>query len=158
MKEKKRIEEEEKQRKKKEEKEKAKSAAASGTGEAGETRPSKGDAAAAKTSDDDEADGTDSLDKNSDSGSDTDSDSDYDSDEDDDEEDDTKDFIEKDENAVDFQARLARQGGVGGAQMKVTARNLRIREDTPKYLRNLDLSSAFYDPKSRSMRQVNIFV
>lgn len=36
--------------------------------------------------------------------------------------------------------------------MKVTVRNLRLREDTPKYLRNLDLSSAFYDPKSRSMR------
>ena len=36
--------------------------------------------------------------------------------------------------------------------MKVTARNLRIREDTAKYLRNLDISSAYYDPKSRSMR------
>ena len=36
--------------------------------------------------------------------------------------------------------------------MKTTVRNLRIREDTPKYLRNLDLNSAFYDPKSRSMR------
>mmetsp|Transcript_17116 Transcript_17116/g.37218 ORF Transcript_17116/g.37218 Transcript_17116/m.37218 type:complete len:561 (+) Transcript_17116:42-1724(+) len=36
---------------------------------------------------------------------------------------------------------------------KGTARNLRIREDTAKYLRNLDLNSAYYDPKSRSMRQ-----
>ena len=36
--------------------------------------------------------------------------------------------------------------------MMVTARNLRIREDIPKYLRNLDLDSAHYDPKSRSMR------
>ena len=36
--------------------------------------------------------------------------------------------------------------------MKVTARNLRIREDTAKYLRNLDVDSAYYDPKSRSMR------
>lgn len=51
-----------------------------------------------------------------------------------------------------FQSRVARQGGVGGAQMMVTARNLRIREDTAKYLRNLDPNSAFYDPKSRSMR------
>ena len=51
-----------------------------------------------------------------------------------------------------FTSRLARQGGVGGAQMKVTARNLRIREDTAKYLRNLDPNSAYYDPKSRSMR------
>ncbi|GMH96779.1 hypothetical protein TL16_g13319, partial [Triparma laevis f. inornata] len=51
-----------------------------------------------------------------------------------------------------FTTRLARQGGVGGSQMKVTARNLRIREDTAKYLRNLDPNSAYYDPKSRSMR------
>lgn len=31
-------------------------------------------------------------------------------------------------------------------------RNLRIREDTAKYLRNLDPNSAYYDPKTRSMR------
>jgi hypothetical protein len=29
---------------------------------------------------------------------------------------------------------------------------LRIREDTAKYLRNLDPNSAPYDPKSRSMK------
>mmetsp|Transcript_32136 Transcript_32136/g.32762 ORF Transcript_32136/g.32762 Transcript_32136/m.32762 type:complete len:636 (-) Transcript_32136:189-2096(-) len=86
------------------------------------------------------------------SGSDSDSDSDYDSDEEEDEEDDTKEFMARDEEARDFQARQARQGGVGGAEMKTTVRNLRIREDTPKYLRNLDLNSAFYDPKTRSMR------
>ncbi|OAF69406.1 Pre-mRNA-splicing factor SLU7, partial [Intoshia linei] len=40
---------------------------------------------------------------------------------------------------------------------RITVRNLRIREDTAKYLYNLDLSSAFYDPKSRSMRD-NPFV
>ena len=39
----------------------------------------------------------------------------------------------------------------GGASM--TVRNLRIREDTAKYLRNLDLQSAHYDPKTRSMRE-----
>ncbi|KAE9111338.1 hypothetical protein PF010_g10842 [Phytophthora fragariae] len=48
--------------------------------------------------------------------------------------------------------RVARQGGVGGAQMKTTVRNLRIREDTAKYLRNLNPNSAYYDPKTRSMR------
>ena len=32
-------------------------------------------------------------------------------------------------------------------------RNLRIREDTAKYLLNLDVKSAYYDPKSRSMRE-----
>ena len=34
-----------------------------------------------------------------------------------------------------------------------TVRNLRIREDTAKYLLNLDMNSAHYDPKSRSMRE-----
>jgi pre-mRNA-processing factor SLU7 len=78
------------------------------------------------------------------------SDSDLDSDVEgsDDESDD--EFVQKEEKV--FTSRLARQGGVGGAQMKVTARNLRIREDTAKYLRNLDPNSAYYDPKSRSMR------
>jgi pre-mRNA-processing factor SLU7 len=75
-----------------------------------------------------------------------DSDSDVGSDDSEDE------FVVKDEDAKTFSSRLARQGGVGGAQMKVTARNLRIREDTAKYLRNLDVNSAYYDPKSRSMR------
>ena len=32
-------------------------------------------------------------------------------------------------------------------------RNLRIREDTAKYLRNLDPNSAYYDPKTRAMRK-----
>jgi pre-mRNA-processing factor SLU7 len=35
---------------------------------------------------------------------------------------------------------------------RMTVRNLRIREDTAKYLMNLDLDSAYYDPKTRSMR------
>nr|CAD1819070.1 unnamed protein product [Ananas comosus var. bracteatus] len=34
-----------------------------------------------------------------------------------------------------------------------TVRNLRIREDTAKYLLNLDVNSAYYDPKTRSMRE-----
>lgn len=32
-------------------------------------------------------------------------------------------------------------------------RNLRIREDIAKYLLNLDVNSAYYDPKTRSMRE-----
>lgn len=80
----------------------------------------------------------------------SDSDSDLDSDVEDDDSDD--EFVQRDEDAKVITSRLARQGGVGGAQMKVTARNLRIREDTAKYLRNLDTNSAYYDPKSRSMR------
>jgi pre-mRNA-processing factor SLU7 len=35
---------------------------------------------------------------------------------------------------------------------RITVRNLRIREDTAKYLMNLDPDSAYYDPKTRSMR------
>ncbi|KAI6659787.1 Pre-mRNA-splicing factor SLU7-like [Oopsacas minuta] len=38
------------------------------------------------------------------------------------------------------------------SKLRTTVRNLRIREDTAKYLLNLNLNSAFYDPKSRSMR------
>ena len=89
----------------------------------------------------------------------SDSDSDYDSDNDGGRNNNQDGFsssedevVQHDEDDVMFTSRLARQGGVGGAQMKVTARNLRIREDTAKYLRNLDPNSAHYDPKSRSMR------
>lgn len=39
------------------------------------------------------------------------------------------------------------------AKTRITVRNLRIREDTAKYLMNLDVESAHYDPKSRSMRE-----
>lgn len=38
-----------------------------------------------------------------------------------------------------------------GRQQATSTRNLRIREDTAKYLLNLDLDSAKYDPKTRSM-------
>ncbi|TPX43270.1 hypothetical protein SeMB42_g02159 [Synchytrium endobioticum] len=39
------------------------------------------------------------------------------------------------------------------AKSRITVRNLRIREDTAKYLLNLDVNSAYYDPKTRSMRE-----
>lgn len=39
---------------------------------------------------------------------------------------------------------------------RITVRNLRIREDTAKYLMNLDEESAYYDPKTRSMRDAPI--
>lgn len=84
---------------------------------------------------------------NDDGDSDSDSDSDYDSDL----ESEDGEFRDRDEGPM-FTERVARQGGVGGAQMKTTVRNLRIREDTAKYLRNLNPNSAYYDPKTRSMR------
>ncbi|DBA02255.1 TPA: hypothetical protein N0F65_007665 [Lagenidium giganteum] len=79
-------------------------------------------------------------------GSNSDSDSDYESDVA------SEDDEFRDRDGVVFSERVARQGGVGGAQMKTTVRNLRIREDTAKYLRNLNPNSAYYDPKTRSMR------
>ncbi|XP_060935106.1 pre-mRNA-splicing factor SLU7-like [Limanda limanda] len=39
------------------------------------------------------------------------------------------------------------------SKRRITVRNLRIREDTAKYLRNLDPNSAYYDPKTRVMRE-----
>lgn len=39
---------------------------------------------------------------------------------------------------------------------RVSVRNLRIREDTAKYLLNLDTESAYYDPKTRSMRDAPV--
>ena len=48
-------------------------------------------------------------------------------------------------NEEDLEADDATEGG--------KVRNLRIREDTAKYLLNLDVNSAYYDPKSRSMRE-----
>ncbi|KAL0585282.1 hypothetical protein ABG067_004987 [Albugo candida] len=77
----------------------------------------------------------------------SDSDSDYDSAVESEEE----EFLDREEGPL-FAERVARQGGVGGAQMMTTVRNLRIREDTAKYLRNLNPDSAYYDPKTRSMR------
>ncbi|CAG7721421.1 unnamed protein product [Allacma fusca] len=38
------------------------------------------------------------------------------------------------------------------SKQRITVRNLRIREDVAKYLRNLDPNSAYYDPKTRAMR------
>jgi len=38
------------------------------------------------------------------------------------------------------------------SKQRISVRNLRMREDTAKYLLNLDPKSAYYDPKSRSMR------
>ena len=48
------------------------------------------------------------------------------------------------------EAKYAEESDMGRQQSNAT-RNLRIREDTAKYLLNLDLESAKYDPKTRSM-------
>lgn len=48
---------------------------------------------------------------------------------------------------------MAMPGQKFETKQRITVRNLRIREDTAKYLFNLDPESAYYDPKTRSMRQ-----
>ncbi|KAL3252148.1 hypothetical protein ABHI18_010252 [Aspergillus niger] len=55
-----------------------------------------------------------------------------------------------DEDAPQEEARYAEESDMGRQQSTAT-RNLRIREDTAKYLLNLDLDSAKYDPKTRRM-------
>ncbi|KAF8067118.1 SLU7 [Scenedesmus sp. PABB004] len=50
-------------------------------------------------------------------------------------------------------AELKKRVRTAGGGSSGSVRNLRIREDTAKYLLNLDTNSAHYDPKSRSMRE-----
>lgn len=73
--------------------------------------------------------------------------------------DDSDEFGSSDESDQDDadEDKYAEAADVAGQKLdtktRVTVRNLRIREDTAKYLMNLDLSSAYYDPKTRSMRE-----
>lgn len=62
-----------------------------------------------------------------------------------------EDRIADDEAAECARVEKRVRGAAGAATGSV--RNLRIREDTAKYLLNLDEKSAHYDPKSRSMRE-----
>mmetsp|Transcript_7398 Transcript_7398/g.12482 ORF Transcript_7398/g.12482 Transcript_7398/m.12482 type:complete len:578 (-) Transcript_7398:72-1805(-) len=89
----------------------------------------------------------------SESGTDTDADTDADTDTDTDTdgEGDSDDAKEAESAAADLGQKLGMNRNSGTAKMSV--RNLRIREDTAKYLLNLDVSSAYYDPKTRSMRE-----
>ncbi|KFZ09820.1 hypothetical protein V502_08463 [Pseudogymnoascus sp. VKM F-4520 (FW-2644)] len=54
------------------------------------------------------------------------------------------------EAGADDGAKYAEESDMG-RQQSTSTRQLRIREDTAKYLLNLDLDSAKYDPKTRSM-------
>ncbi|CAI5986210.1 unnamed protein product [Closterium sp. NIES-64] len=65
---------------------------------------------------------------------------------------------ERDEARVDESeqrdfAKVEKRVRTTGGGSSGTVRNLRIREDTAKYLLNLDVNSAYYDPKTRSMRE-----
>lgn len=58
----------------------------------------------------------------------------------------------KAEEGEEKYAEDTQQPGQGfDADNRISTRNLRIREDTAKYLLNLDLDSAKYDPKTRTM-------
>lgn len=59
-----------------------------------------------------------------------------------------EDFKRKD---AEDEARYEEETDMGRQQSTAT-RNLRLREDTAKYLVNLDLESAEYDPKTRSLQ------
>jgi pre-mRNA-processing factor SLU7 len=61
-----------------------------------------------------------------------------------------QDAIEDGDDVADDGAKYAEESDMGRQQSTAT-RQLRIREDTAKYLLNLDLDSAKYDPKTRSM-------
>lgn len=69
---------------------------------------------------------------------------DSDSDSDDEQDEEKAEFLENGEGSVPVKK---------DPKTRTIVRNLRIREDTAKYLKNLDLNSAFYDPKSRSMKE-----
>ena len=58
--------------------------------------------------------------------------------------------IEEGDGTEEEEAKYAEESDMGRQQSTAT-RNLRLREDTAKYLLNLDLDSAKYDPKTRSM-------
>ncbi|KAF4714599.1 mRNA splicing protein, partial [Perkinsus olseni] len=73
---------------------------------------------------------------------------------------DTDSESEGEDEALDEEGVKVKDFDVHGAvtdakdtRTRTTSRNLRIREDTAKYLLNLDPNSAYYDPKSRSMRE-----
>ncbi len=71
------------------------------------------------------------------------------------------DDSDRDNNGeLDDEDKYAEGMDVAGQKMdtknRVTVRNLRIREDTAKYLMNLDVDSAYYDPKTRSMREAPV--
>lgn len=62
------------------------------------------------------------------------------------------DAEDKEEDEDKYVDEVDMPGTKVDSKQRITVRNLRIREDTAKYLRNLDPNSAYYDPKTRSMR------
>lgn len=70
--------------------------------------------------------------------------------------DDGLDFSSSDSDDSDDEKYADKADAVGqkvDTDKRMTIRNLRIREDRAKYLYNLDVNSAYYDPKTRTMRE-----
>ncbi|PIC27141.1 hypothetical protein B9Z55_019482 [Caenorhabditis nigoni] len=65
----------------------------------------------------------------------------------------TEEGAPKDEDMYAEDADMAGVSVDMDSRTRITVRNLRIREDTAKYLYNLAENSPYYDPKSRSMRE-----
>lgn len=63
-----------------------------------------------------------------------------------------EDDSDDDEDDEKYADKADMPGTKVDSKQRITVRNLRLREDTAKYLYNLDLDSAYYDPKTRSMR------
>jgi len=69
------------------------------------------------------------------------------------EKEDKKEADDSDDDDEKYTEEMDMPGQKFVTKERITVRNLRIREDTAKYLFNLDPNSAYYDPKTRSMRQ-----
>ncbi|GBE81115.1 pre-mRNA-splicing factor SLU7 [Sparassis latifolia] len=69
-----------------------------------------------------------------------------------DQDDDFGSSSEEDEDQDKYAEAADAVGQKLDTKTRITVRNLRIREDTAKYLINLDPESAYYDPKTRAMR------
>ncbi|XP_039918699.1 LOW QUALITY PROTEIN: pre-mRNA-splicing factor SLU7-like [Hirundo rustica] len=63
------------------------------------------------------------------------------------------DSEDEEEDEDKYADDIAMSGQKFDSKRRITLRNLRIREDIAKYLRNLDPNSAYYDPKTRAMRE-----
>lgn len=59
----------------------------------------------------------------------------------------------EDEDDDKYAEKASMVGQTRDNDQRMTVRNLRIREDRAKYLYNLNPDSAYYDPKTRSMRE-----
>ncbi|CAO2579413.1 Pre-mRNA-splicing factor SLU7 [Lemmus lemmus] len=64
-----------------------------------------------------------------------------------------KDHNSEDEDEDKYADDIDMPGQNFDSKRCITVQNFRIREDIAKYLRNLDPNSAYYDPKTRAMRE-----